>query len=199
MKNTKEDIKTQLINMMKSAPITKIKVKGICDALQISRSTFYLYFDSAYSVLQEIEDEYFEGLQNIHVNFWKYKLDPKYCEEPHPLFLQSLTYMHDNRDISNILWGPYGDPVFQLGCKRMLKEAFFPKSKSVELFPYDTELHVNFIIGGHMEIINLWLKNDHGVSPASLARSLYFTMFTEVLHRMYPDVDFSKFFNSSMK
>ncbi len=194
MKNTKDEIKNQLIKMLKNNHITKVKVKDITDALHIGRSTFYLYFDSVYSVLQEIEDEYFAELKKISASFWDYKIDPKYCETPHPLLYNSFSYMHENREISNVLWGPYGDPVFQVGCKRMLKEAFFPKNKAVELFPYDTELHTNFIIGGHMEILNLWLKNDHGVSAEDFACGMYFTMFTEVLHRMYPDYDFSKYY-----
>lgn len=193
MKNTKELIKNQLITMMKSKSINEIKVKDLTEAIKIGRSTFYLYFDSVFSVLQEIEDEYFDNLQKIHFKFWDYKLDPKYCEIPHPLFLASLSFMMENRDVSNVLWGPYGDPVFQSGCKRMIKEVFFPKTRVKELFPIDTEMHVNFIIGGHVEIINLWLKNDHGITPQRLACKMYYTMFTEVLHRVFPDVDFSNY------
>ena len=93
MKNAKKLIRKQVLEALKTTDIHNVQVKAITDAIGISRSTFYIYYDSAYSVLQDIEDEFFNGLQAANASFWYYPLKKEYMTEPHPILLNVLRYL----------------------------------------------------------------------------------------------------------
>lgn len=61
MKNTncKTKIRDTFWDLLSTKDINQIHVKEITEILGINRSTFYLYYDSIYDILQEIEDNFF--------------------------------------------------------------------------------------------------------------------------------------------
>ena len=97
MKNAKQRIRKQVLEALKTTDIHSIQVKAITDAIGISRSTFYIYYDSAYSVLQDIEDEFFDGLEKVNAPFWRYPLKEEYMTQPHPVLLDVMRYLRENR------------------------------------------------------------------------------------------------------
>lgn len=177
MKNAKKLIQKQVLESLRSAHIHDVQVKAITDAIGISRSTFYIYYDSAYAVLQDIEDEFFNGLQATNAPFWYYPLKKEYMSEPHPILLNILKYLKENRDVSNVLNGPYGEVMFQIRCRRCLQQSLFPEPLMKVYFPEDTDLHVTYLMGGHLEIIQTWMRDDCPISEGELAVKLYRLMF----------------------
>lgn len=160
--------------MMESESINSIKVKSLTDSLGISRSTFYLYYDSVFAVLQDIEDVFFERLQEIESAFWYYPLDDRYLKEPHPVLLKVMHYLKGNSEVSSVLWGPHGDPMFQVRCKKMIRHAFFPESARHLMNPDITELEISFLIGGHLEMNNRWLNHKvEEISEEGMAMLVY--------------------------
>lgn len=52
----------KLLDILEITPFQTIKVTEFVRFAGISRSCFYLYFDSIYSVVQKLEDDFIEGL-----------------------------------------------------------------------------------------------------------------------------------------
>jgi AcrR family transcriptional regulator len=74
MQNTKYKIQAQLLSMMENSDLHTIKVNKLTNALGIGRGTFYMYYDSIYEVLQEIEDKFFAGLEGSRLRFLQLSL-----------------------------------------------------------------------------------------------------------------------------
>lgn len=180
LKNAKKLIQKQVLEALKTTDIHNVQVKALTDACGISRSTFYIYYDSAYSVLQDIEDEYFKGLQAVNASFWYYPLKKEYMQEPHPILLDILRYLQEHKDISNTLRGPYGEVMFQLRCRKCLQQSLCPEPLMKVYYPEDTDLHIAYIIGGHVEVLQTWLSNNCPVPAEEIAVKLYRLMFSDL-------------------
>ncbi len=179
MKNAKMRIQKQLIELMKSQSIHTIKVNNLTNSLGIGRSTFYLYYNSIFSVLQDIEDEFFDELQTIATTFWSYPPNSHYLNEPHPIILKVMIFLKSKKDIGKVLWGPYGDHTFRIRCRKMIKNAFYPK----HIFPpsennSNTIYEAAFVIGGHLELVNCWMDNDCSLPPEELTLLIYKLMYS---------------------
>ncbi len=177
MKKAKEQIRQQVLESLKSNHIHRIQVKAITDALGISRSTFYLYYDSTYAVLQNIEDVFFEGLEKINATFWRYPLKQEYMHQPHPVLLEILRYLRANKEVSNVLRGPFGEPMFQVRCRKCLEASLCPLPLMRVYYPEDTELHIAYLIGGHLEVLNEWMSADCPIPDEEFAVKLYRVMY----------------------
>lgn len=177
MKNAKKLIQKQVLESLKTMDIHNVQVKAITDAIGISRSTFYIYYDSAYSVLQDIEDEFFNGLQAANSSFWYYPLKKEYMTEPHPILLNVLKYLKEHREVSNTLRGPYGEVMFQIRCRKCLQQSLCPEALMKVYYPEDTDLHVAYLMGGHVEILQNWMSADCPIPEEELTVKLYRLMF----------------------
>lgn len=177
MKNVKHQIQYQLLQFLKSQDIHTIKVKQLVDSLNIGRSTFYLYYDSVFSVLQDIEDTFFEGLQTIANLFWSYPPNSHYLKEPHPIILKAMVYLKDNQETAKILWGPYGDQIFKIRCQKMVTHAFYPKHIFSSQTDEDMIYHSAFMVGGHLELVNCWINRDCDYPVESVTLLIYRLMY----------------------
>lgn len=180
MKNAKKRIQKQLLEFLKTTDIHNVQVKALTDAIGISRSTFYIYYDSAYAVLQDIEDEYFAGLQEANTMFWNYPMKAEYMTTPHPSLLRVLKYLQDNRDVSNTLQGPFGEIMFRIRCRKCLQQNLCPEALMRACYPEDTEMHIAYIIGGHVEVLERWLFDDCPAPAEEVAVKLYRLMFGDL-------------------
>ncbi len=186
MRNAKAQIRKQVLETLKSTHIHNVQVKAITDALGISRSTFYLYYDSAYAVLQDIEDEFFDGLEKANAPFWRYPLKQEYMNQPHPVLLTVLRYLRENREVSNVLRGPFGEPMFQVRSKKCLQESLCPVPLMRVYYPEDTELHISYLICGHIGVVNEWMLADCPIPDEEFAVKLYRLMFSGLFPRTQP-------------
>lgn len=67
VEHTKRALKTALLMLMRQKPLDKISVKEICEAADVNRSTFYVYFGSPRELLDAIQDDmYVEILGTKH-------------------------------------------------------------------------------------------------------------------------------------
>lgn len=180
MKNARQRIRRQVLESLKTTDIHNIQVKAITDAIGISRSTFYIYYDSVYSVLQEIEDEYFKGLQAANSTFWYYPLKQEYMSQPHPILLNVLEFIKEHREVSSTLRGPYGEVMFQLRCRKVLQQSLCPDALMKVYYPEDTDLHISYIMGGHIEVLHSWLNCENPAPAEEIAVKLYRMMFGDL-------------------
>ena len=174
---TKMRIKEILLEFMKTKHIDQIKVVDITTALNINRGTFYLYYDSTYEPLQEIEDTFFEEFRKINKDFIKYPLDSIYLHTPHPKIVETLEFLRSHQNITKVLFGPYGDSTFQRRCSKLISDFFFRKAVSENLIREDDILMEAFFVGGQRELIVTWINNGMKMDNEQLAILVYQLMF----------------------
>jgi AcrR family transcriptional regulator len=64
---TRKSIKDAFITLYKSKDAAHIKVKDICEMVDINRSTFYAHYMDVYELLAEIEDEAIDEMKGIMI------------------------------------------------------------------------------------------------------------------------------------
>lgn len=100
---TKAQIKKAYSNALHHKPLDKITVSELCKASEINRSTFYLHYQDAYAVLEEMLDEvldsmeippedYFKG-EEIHWNIME-SVFQSLLDEPEKIFLLEKGMSH---------------------------------------------------------------------------------------------------------
>jgi AcrR family transcriptional regulator len=182
MQNTKQKIQTQLSSMMESSDLHTIKVNRLTDALGIGRGTFYMYYDSIYSVLQEIEDKFFDELsKKTRSTFYRHPLNNRYNHEPHPAILHAFCFLQQHSYLCRVLWGPHGCLSFQTRCKKIVRDEFFPIFMSGvlqhDLSDDYLELKIKSFVTGHCELVTQWLLCHNNLAAEKVAILAYQMMF----------------------
>lgn len=177
--NTKYQIQKQLLEIMKVKNVNTIKVREVTDSLNISRSTFYLHYNSIFAVLQEIEDIYFNELESITCKFCSYPYNPRYLKDPHPIIFKAFSYVKENKEVTKVLWGPYGDCMFQVRCRKMPINTFFPnqvfRQKTFEEEEFD--FITTYISSGYLSLVNQWINTDCKCSIEKMSLLSYRLIF----------------------
>jgi AcrR family transcriptional regulator len=106
---------------MLEKPIEQIRIREITDAIFISRGTFYIHYDSVYTVLQEIEDEYFESSIHAFSEYLSYPCHDRYFNEPHPAAVIAISFIRNNALLHRAMMGEYGDYTFQRRWEKLIR------------------------------------------------------------------------------
>ena len=168
---TRKILKESLINLMKERPVTDIGIKEICARAEVSRSTFYVYYENVYRLLTEIEEElleYFNDLINqigVSVKRGSRKYLAAYKQK-------HLEFIADKDNPLLVLLSENGDIGFQ--------KRFFQKLiDQVRMIVQDTvktqDAHINeaysvFYIHGAIGLIQYLLKNNTNIPNLTLAK-----------------------------
>lgn len=76
-------LQIQLLDTISEKSIDSVFVKELIEPLDISRSTFYLYYDSIHTLFQEINEIYVTELYNSFTDYDTISFDDRYFEIPH--------------------------------------------------------------------------------------------------------------------
>ena len=160
--NTEQLICEKLIDMMEERPFQQIKVTQLAERCGISRSTFYVYFDSIYSVLQKIEDDIIYSFVDEH--------EVNSRNQPAEV-MDSFVFMRDNIRTIQILSGPNGDPSFFAKLSNRNRRVLHMLAEKNSSHASDLELQIisEFALGGKMRLIQWWANNEKSVSIKEMA------------------------------
>lgn len=165
VKLTKQLLKSSLIDLLHTKPISKITIKSICENADINRSTFYLYYTSQYALLNEIENELLTKA-NDHLK----KIDSNYSSMQ---YLEALlSFMEENADIFRTLLCSQENNTFQ---STFIKASFenlqqnlpLRCSENISAYVY------NFLIMGSFSIIKKWIESGFEVSSKETANLIF--------------------------
>ena len=109
-------IQETLLNALQTKNINQVTVSQLCAEAKCARSTFYLYYDSVYAVLQEIEDEYLEEFSSRLPTIATSTI-------PQSTWVANVKFNKSNSKTLKALSA--NDPSFQKKRSRILEEAFF--------------------------------------------------------------------------
>jgi len=165
MNITEKRICDAMLDMMEERSFQTVKVAQLAERCGISRSTFYVYFDSIYSVIQKIEDIFFE-------NLIEEKTHNPAIEES--VIMDALSSVRNNIHAFKILTGPNGDPSFVARLsnrnKRVL-DVLAEKQKS-QATTLELQIVNEFTRGGKLSALQWWAEHENEVSVKDMVQIL---------------------------
>lgn len=130
--NTIEHIKKTFLSLYAKNGIDAISVSELCKASGIAKSTFYLYFEDKYAVLESIEDKILDDLKKISGELVDVNEEEIKRGIPDIALIDSVAYISENIDVFKILLGPHSDPRFSFKWKRNIEHSFQNKFREVK-------------------------------------------------------------------
>lgn len=161
---TKMRIRESFFELLKTQPLKKITVKHICELAEINRATFYKYYDDAFDLLYQLENEFIEQVKENIIQITEDNM-----EAP---FIILLERIKEHGDFFRIVASPNGDPQFPprllISCYedislRMKKELPMLSDEQQKWLYY-------FLATGFGGMLHSWLEDDLRESPKKLAQ-----------------------------
>ena len=173
---TKNDLKTALIDLLKTVDIKKISVTDITQKANINRGTFYLHYADIYDMVNKMEHEVFEDLIDIVTR----NVDHLEKEEYYYPIIEVATYAKANKDFFKAMTSVNGDLNFESKIKRELMKIFDLYStetlRKIE-DPVVRKSYESFMIHGGVGIFIEWIKDDCSKPAAEVIRGLVRVFF----------------------
>jgi len=166
VKLTKRIIKSSLVDMLKTYPISKVSVKKLCEIAEINRSTFYAYYTDPYDLLYQIQGEVINDLSDY--------ISRNAFSEHTALTVQAMTkileYAKENSELFKVLLSENGDITFQKDIMRLAQKKTINELRSTQsIEPRTSEYLQLFIITGALSVMNKWLQDEMPESPGQMA------------------------------
>lgn len=166
---TKEKLKKTIVSLLKVKPVDEITISEICSAAGINRNTFYSHYSDVKSLLEEVKAQYLEVfLSDISSN-------SKYNENFQKFITSILENMRNNIEISKLLFDDQGGEVF---LKTVIRFAVPDDLMSLnfESSNISSEDIYQFMIGGIVNLIQVWIHQDFMEKPENIGMKIAFFM-----------------------
>lgn len=187
---TEDYICEKLLELMETKPFHRIKVIDLVNYAKIGRSTFYLYFDSLYDVLQMIEDNYMEGLRynkgsdSTTIQFL-HDRESASNTESQTMIKDDLTYIQKNLNIIRILSSENGDPYFTTRLTIRNRKIVYDLLTQAKVQASDGEkkLLSTFWAGGLWQTVVAWANDEENISTEDFMKvtRYYLKIFNRML------------------
>lgn len=105
-------------------------VGTLCQACGIARSTFYLYYDDKYQVLDAIETDLLAGLKAICFDLSDCDMAQVLTGTPLEKAYATVEFIQENADAFRALLGKYGDPRFTYRWKKDIQDSFMGRFRA---------------------------------------------------------------------
>lgn len=166
---TKRKLQDAFMAFYKKNSIEKITVRQVVERAGVTRSTFYAYFDSVYSVLETIEDELQSGLGPYFEQYSGGILE-KAALKPFDSNVKWFEYCREKREYLLILLGPNGDPSFVYRLRKRLKVDINRMMDEDGMLNDNLRKYVvEYVTGATLSLMYYWLENDDNLSAEEIA------------------------------
>lgn len=161
---SKKMLKEALIQLLQNKAIEKITIYELCDTAQINRTTFYKYYGNQYDLLDEIENDFFNELE-------------EYLTTDQPEDLNCLRRILENLEreqakckvlINSVPDLEFSEKLFSLPSIQSFIKYHTPQHYTLSQAEY---FRLFFCQGGYA-IIRKWLNKESRESPEEIASML---------------------------
>ena len=120
--------------------IQGITVSRLCQACGIAKSTFYLYFDDKFAVLDRMEQELLSQLRDINPHMEASDMEAVRAGAPLPSALATARFLRAHAESLRALLGKQGDPNFVYKLKRNIETGFIQRFLEIYDSPHSAHL-----------------------------------------------------------
>lgn len=179
---TEKIIEDSFLKLYIKKNFNKISVKDVCNNANISRATFYTYYEDLECLLREIEDRILYDITEI-LESWEYtSLERFDYTKPFPAFVKCNKYVLKNINAYKALFGPYANNSFLIKYNQMVKFACYKKWVEEGHDEYESKILTSLSSGAIIDISNNWIFEENRISIEEI--SLITTKVIGALNRM---------------
>ena len=166
---TKRAIRNAFAALLSVKDVDDITVRELADAADISRKTFYNYYNGIYQVLDEIENEVISDMEEALTNA-DYSRDMR---DPSRVLLHLTQLFRSDPDFYGHLMRMNRNSSFIVKLDAALKNAF--KASLLEkttLTPQQADIVLNYTISGLFSVYQSWFLNPQNISLEELSQTV---------------------------
>ena len=166
--SAKEDIQEKFKNMIKSS-ISHISISQICQEANVSRKTFYKYYDDIYDLIQQIiQHDLFEPLTQLST------MDHLKANDSITVLNSMYSTIYKQKDFYSHLYYRYKE-------EDVLKQCIFKENVKLNTVIFqnihedETEknYHIHIAAMAGANLIEKWIVEDYSISSRQLAEIFY--------------------------
>lgn len=154
---TMRHIREIFLSLYAQGGIESITVSGLCAACGIAKSTFYLYFEDKYAVLDAIERNLLDGVWAINGVLADCDLEDVRRGRALPKASESVRFIKGHSAAYKALLGPYGDPQFihkwKRGIERSIQGCFDPEKDDMRSAQLSSTIFSSAMVGVYTHFI----------------------------------------------
>ncbi|MCM8709915.1 TetR/AcrR family transcriptional regulator [Clostridium sp. SYSU_GA19001] len=174
---TQARIISSYLSLMQEKHFEKITVKEVVDKANITRGTFYLYFNDIYEMQQYIEDELLAHFNSFcldvqepscalqcNLTDWGFSLNPPAA------LMRWFEYCKQHGEAIKALLGSYGDPYFVIKLRNQMR-VFVNQLMDKDNMPHDQlrEYYLETFVELNFLLARQWL-NESSESSLTIER-----------------------------
>lgn len=174
---TRKEIRNAVISLMEEKDFEVISVLDITKRANINRGTFYLHYIDKYDLLEKYEQELFEKLEHIVLEYLK---DDDTIEEflqtRYPAIVRVFHCLQVERELLSILLKTRGFFSLQERVKNTFIYMFRNNAPSIvkeDQFSYPLDFLALFASATFISVIQYWLQTDMKQTPEQLAQIIW--------------------------
>ena len=153
---TTQLLKSSLITLLQTAPISRISVKMLCEEADVNRSTFYAHFTDQYDLLHRVEQEAVSDLR-AHINSHDMSA---HSEQATQALKQILDYVSQNAGLFRVLLSENGDSDFQKDLMAIAQEKTISDIRQSDAVSGRTSEYLqSFVLAGALRLVQKWLSD----------------------------------------
>jgi len=127
---TMRHIRCVFMELYAEGGINAITVNSLCKECGIAKSTFYLYYEDKYQVLESVENELLDDLRVICHDLSDCDMNEVLTGKPLKKAFDTVRYIRDNAETFRALLGKYGDPRFAYKWKKDIMDSFMGRFRA---------------------------------------------------------------------
>lgn len=127
---TMRHIKSVFMSLYAEGGINSFTVGTLCQRCSIAKSTFYLYYEDKYQILDSIENQLLDTLREICHDLSDCDMHEVQAGKPLMKATSTVSYLQENADTFRALLGKYGDPRFTYKWKKDIQDSFMDRFRA---------------------------------------------------------------------
>lgn len=180
----KKKVCETFIEMAKEMPVEQIQVKTLVQRAGVSRSGFYVYYDSVWDVLQEIENELFSTTYSIKRDY----LNGMASRDPMDISHDVLRHLVSSGDLIEALTSHGGDQAYLAAWTGQIRSQIeMWRGKPLKEDSVEAQLYAEFAIGGIQRMIHAWSLRKEEISTERII-ALFDTVH-QGIQQVYQKID----------
>jgi AcrR family transcriptional regulator len=172
---TRKMLQDSLVELMKGKSILRISIRAICEAAEVSRTTFYTYYKDQYELLEQMEEETLIEFDKVVKKHNSSGTLPT-VQELTSLIEDFLRYIAGNCNSIQVFLGENGESGFQRKFAKFLTDRMRESrnTRQTKTLPDEQTLNYRsaFMRDGSIAILQEWLKNGMDMSIRDMAKLL---------------------------
>ena len=129
-RETVRHIRSVFLSLYAKGGIDSLTIHALCRECGIAKSTFYLYFEDKYAVLDAIEEELLSGLRLICHDLSDCDMDDVQNGRPLVRAKEAIRFLRSRGDEFRTLLGRYGDPRLSYKWKKDIESSFMERFRA---------------------------------------------------------------------